>query len=407
MRVLMVTDFYPPVVRGGLEFHVDSLATELADRGHDVHVVTQTKGAAPEHPAVRVHRVEAAVSSLISYEEKDRPFHPPLPDPKARRQLGRVLDEVQPDVVHGHNWLTVSLPPDSPPLVYTAHDYSLVCQLRTMFRTDGVLCSGPGLRCVPCGRRRYGTAKSLVLGAGTVTGRSRIQPSAFIAVSTAIRDALAPHLRRPVITIPGFLPKTANFSARRPDGVPDGPYVMFAGDPGDHKGLDVLLSLWDAPEPPPVTLLVATTKTMPRPVPPGVVVTALPREEVFGAWSGADVAVVPSRWPEPFGTVALEAMTAGTPVLVSKVGGLRDVVRDGVDGYHLRPEDPADLRARLDQLLTDPALAARLGAAGRERAHEFRADAVVPQIEDLYATVAGVSPRRGGLPLTVLAGGRA
>jgi hypothetical protein len=56
VRVLHVSDFFPPV-RGGLETHVDDLAAELADRGHDVHVATLTRGARPVDPAVTVHAV--------------------------------------------------------------------------------------------------------------------------------------------------------------------------------------------------------------------------------------------------------------------------------------------------------------------------------------------------------------
>ena len=72
---------------------------------------------------------------------------------------------------------------------------------------------------------------------------------------------------------------------------------------------------------------------------------------------------------ELLGLTVLEAMASGTPVIASRIGGLREVVDDGVTGFLVEPGDVGALRARLAQVLGDPALAARLGrAAQRARA---------------------------------------
>jgi glycosyltransferase involved in cell wall biosynthesis len=90
----------------------------------------------------------------------------------------------------------------------------------------------------------------------------------------------------------------------------------------------------------------------------------------------ASVVVVPSvertcygravRVPELLGLVALEAMACGTPVIASRVGGLPEVVQDGITGFLVPPGDVQALRERLEQILRDPSLAQRLGAAARE-----------------------------------------
>lgn len=83
-----------------------------------------------------------------------------------------------------------------------------------------------------------------------------------------------------------------------------------------------------------------------------------------------DVCVVPSLRQESFGLLAVDAMRAGRPVVATRVGGLPEVVEDGETGLLVAPGDPAALEAALRRVLGDPALAKRLGEAGRRRAQE-------------------------------------
>ena len=89
--------------------------------------------------------------------------------------------------------------------------------------------------------------------------------------------------------------------------------------------------------------------------------------------------------PELLGFTAMEAMACGTPVLCSDVGALCEVMVDGVTGFLVPPNDPAALRDRIRRLLGDPALAARLGAAARQRIVErFTWDAVAERCLAAY-----------------------
>jgi glycosyltransferase involved in cell wall biosynthesis len=88
----------------------------------------------------------------------------------------------------------------------------------------------------------------------------------------------------------------------------------------------------------------------------------------------------------------LEAMAAGLPVVASPVGGIPEVVVDGVSGYLAAPGDIATLERLLRRLLVDRAHAARVGAAARESARlRFAPERTVPRLEEIYAA-AGVSP---------------
>ena len=88
---------------------------------------------------------------------------------------------------------------------------------------------------------------------------------------------------------------------------------------------------------------------------------------VWDSLSEADIVVVPSR-VEPFGNVAVEAQLAHRPVIVSAVQGLTEIVTDGVNGLHAKPESPDDLARALRELLDEPDYADKLADAGQVNA---------------------------------------
>lgn len=112
-----------------------------------------------------------------------------------------------------------------------------------------------------------------------------------------------------------------------------------------------------------------------------------PQEELALYYRAAEVCVMPSYY-ETFGLVAVEAMACGTPVIASRVGGLKFTVVDGVTGYLVPPRDPGALAARLAEVLGEPPLALRLGqAAARRVQHLFTWPRVVERLSLLYDEV--------------------
>jgi glycosyltransferase involved in cell wall biosynthesis len=106
----------------------------------------------------------------------------------------------------------------------------------------------------------------------------------------------------------------------------------------------------------------------------GAVVFAGFVERMADLYAAADVVVNPDR-QEPLGRVAAEALVAGRPVVATTVGGIPEVVRDGVDGLLVPPSDPPALADAVAELLRDPRLAERLVSAGAARVRrEFSAE---------------------------------
>ena len=165
----------------------------------------------------------------------------------------------------------------------------------------------------------------------------------------------------------------------------DAPLVVTASRLVERKGQDVLVEAWPAVRQvvPDARLLVVGDGPHRRTLEHRVRTLGLHDAVTFvgaRAWKdmppyfdAADVFAMPSRTrlhglePEGLGIVFLEAAACGKPVLVGRSGGAPDAVDDGVTGFVVDPTDPAEIAARLCDLLTDPARARAMGALGRER----------------------------------------
>jgi len=103
-----------------------------------------------------------------------------------------------------------------------------------------------------------------------------------------------------------------------------------------------------------------------------------------------DVFVLPSVSAESFGITLIEAMAAGRPVVASRIGGVPEIVDDGVNGLLFEPWDSRGLSEAVNTLLGDPELAADLGRRAHESAEEnYSWPKVARRIEEVYMEVAG------------------
>jgi D-inositol-3-phosphate glycosyltransferase len=112
-----------------------------------------------------------------------------------------------------------------------------------------------------------------------------------------------------------------------------------------------------------------------------------PHHILSSYYRAADVVLVPSR-SESFGLVALEAAACGIPVVASAVGGLLNIVHDGVTGLLVEGRDPARFARAIDQVLADPQAAAAMGAAAAVRARRFTWSFTAARLRRLYTDLA-------------------
>src|SRR4051812_43621342 len=385
MHIGIVTREWPPDVYGGAGVHVEHLVEAMrslpAGPEIDVHCFGDPRPDAVGHPVPA--NLQGANGALQAVGV----------DVEIAAALAGV------DLVHSHTWyantagLLASLVHGVPHVV-TAHSL----EPRRPWKAEQL---GGGYRMSSWAERTAYLAADAVIAvsngmrADVLDAYPDLDPARVHVVGNGV-DAQA---YRPVHD-----PETV-----RSLGVdPDRPYALFVGRITRQKGVMHLLAA--AEQLPPEAGLVLCAGAADTPAERQQVADAvaelqsrrsgvvwieamLPREQLVPLITGATVFVVPSVY-EPLGIVNLEAAACGTAVVASDVGGIPEVVDDGRTGLlvHYDADRPAEfatgLAARMADLLADPARAAAMGAAGRERVlAEFGWPAIAQQTVEVYETV--------------------
>ncbi|MFF5044168.1 glycogen synthase [Streptomyces nigra] len=379
MRVGLLTREYPPDVYGGAGVHVEFLARELRELV-DLEVHCWGEG---RTVGVRRHRpwpvLDTANNAL-------RTFSVDL-------AMAAALDGRE--LIHSHTWYAnlaghLGKLQYGIPHVLTAHSLE---PLR------------------PWKAEQLGGGYALSSWAERTAVESA---DAVIAVSGAMREdilgcypALDPdrvHVVHNGIDTALYRPDPRTDALARFGLDADRPYVLFVGRITRQKGVPQLLRAVRHIDPAVQVVLCAGAPDTPEidrefrdlyeelsRVRAGVhwIPQMLPRPEVIQLLTHAAVFVCPSVY-EPLGIVNLEAMACGTPVVASRVGGIPEVVEDGVTGLLVPLDDDFEsgLARALDAVAGDPEAARRMGEAGRERAvGEFGWDAVARRTVRLYGEI--------------------
>lgn len=366
MRILQIYKDYWPVL-GGIENHLRVLAEGLAQRGHQVTVLTvgqARRGAERSIGGVRV--LAAGRLATIS----SAPLSPTLP---------LLLARERPDVVHLHmpdptGDLAQTLARRAP-LVITYHS-DIVRQRRMLAGYAPLL------------RRTLRAATRII-----ATSPNYVRSSPFLR-PLADRCTVIPYgiaLERFSSADPRDV---ADIRARFP-----GPLALFVGQLRYYKGADVLLHA--LAQTPGVRAVFVGGAASVRPADLERLAQQLgiaARVHFVGEqdamlpayYHAADCFVLPSvERSEAFGIVQIEAQAAGLAVVATELGtGTSYVTQHGHTGFVVPPRDPATLARAIRVLVANPPLAHRLGAAGKQRAAaEFRADVMVDRYEQVYREI--------------------
>jgi D-inositol-3-phosphate glycosyltransferase len=188
--------------------------------------------------------------------------------------------------------------------------------------------------------------------------------------------------------------------ARRALGLGRGPVLMFVGRIQPLKGVDVAVQAFAALDRPDATLLIVGGASGNEGATEVERITALmdrlgvrqqvrlvdpqPHHRLGTYYRAADVVLAPSR-SESFGLVALEAAACGTPVVASAVGGLRTLVDHGHSGFLVEGRDPKVYASFVDEVLSNPLLAAEMAMNGAERARSYTWGSMADRLMGIYS----------------------
>ncbi len=317
----------------------------------------------------------------------------------ARRALEALLRDFMPDVAHIHNIyhhlspsLLVTLRRHNIPVVQTLHDYKRMCPNHAMF-TQGSVCerckggkywNAVRYKCIFDSRR----ASAVVATEMTIQRLSGwydnyidffITPSRFMKIKLKEWGRTSAN----VMVIPLFV------SSIPPTVPPHGKHVLYVGRLSPEKGVDMIVDA--AGKMPHITfdivgegpqrgVLERSAKKFRNVVFHGFRTS----REINDIASDAACVVLPARWYENYPLSLLEMGAKGKALIGSHIGGIPEIIEDGVTGALIEPNNISDLVKKIAWVLTD-SRAKTLGSACRRRILQNNAPSVIlPQIEKIY-----------------------
>jgi len=364
---------------GGIEQNVADTAAGLRGRGHVCALAFQ----------------ESTGRLVEEYRNIFDECVPMLPFAKA-------VARMRPDVIYIHkaNVQALGAMPDGVRRVRMVHDHDLCCPRRHKYYAwHGHICHQPaGWRCY---------LDLAFLGRGT--GPSKI---AFVSIGEKLREM---HVNRnlPLLLAGsgsmrsellqnGFspnqvsiLPPVVRIPERAMSPIPRENRILYVGQLIRGKGVDLLLQALRHVGCDFELTIAGTGNALDR-LKGLCAKLGLTGKVRFAGWvnpaelgafyAAAKLVVVPSRWPEPFGMIGLEAMHYGRPVVAFNAGGISDWLQDGVTGLLAPEQDVKALAAAMERLLRDDELCSRMGRQAQEAVRsKFTFDGYLDSLESLLA----------------------
>ena len=376
MKILLVNKFH--YRKGGAETYYLTVGSELERMGHEVAYFSM------KHPNNLPCKWDKYFVTQREYNDVKNPLSAVrdgialIYSPEAKRNFQALCEEFRPDVVHlnnVHRQITLSIL-DAPylkehhvPVFYTAHDYVTVCPGYLMLDGEGRVCDA----CLEDGKYRHCIENRCVKGSRAKSALAALEASFNSShhSNERIDRVIAPSRFMRSKLIEGGWPEgkveaLQNFAddaiLARASGVADdvtdreSPYLLFFGRLSAEKGVDVLLRAFDAAAPSlPRDMRLIVVGDGPdaaefRDL--AVSLDSAPRIEFAGYQTGdalqtyverASLAIASSRCRENMPYSIVEAFAAGTPVVGTRIGGIPELVTDGVTGFACEPGDVATM----------------------------------------------------------------
>ncbi len=398
LRIVLGAVTYPPDVNGAAHF-AQRLAEGLAAQGHEVHVVchSTTSGSTRENvDGVTVHRVGSYATGVHGTIRMMSPW-------KASREADRLLDEIRPDVVHvqSHFYITRGLINAARGrgigLVATNHfvPENIFGYLKVPKMLQGLAAKLLWSNLL----RHYGKAE--IVTAPTPRAVNLLQENGFAKRTLAISCG---------IDVERYATRARRHRAQHPDR--ETRNVLFVGRLDEEKHIDDLLRATSVlRETLPLRLEIVgdgSRKAAFEQLADELGIADIVRftgfvsdDELLDAYARADLFVMPSI-AELQSIATLEAMSAGTPVVLANAMALPHLVREGENGRLYPPRDVHALAGAMGEVLRDREVIDRMGAAGERLVSQHDIRVVLDRFESLYRHV--IDPEESEEPAEISTG---
>jgi glycosyltransferase involved in cell wall biosynthesis len=357
---------------GGVEQYIADVARGLTEKGNEVFLAygNQTDRN-PQQYSELFH-------SVFRVKEMAKP------GPENTNDFAEVVRKVAPDIIFAHKLEKIDFLlkyRDRLPVFVMIHDHSLCCpRQHKYFFWNRRICNLPfGWHCFldlaflernPKSRFKF-SLKNIFSAFSEMKKYRQLQN--LIVGSRAMHEELLKNgFKHEQIIIQ---PPVVNLPVRDYSPPPDRPEILFVGQLIKGKGVDLLIEALSLVKRDFHLKIVGDGNAAPE-LRDMVEKKGLADKIELCGWIDRDklaefyrnclFTVVPSRWPEPFGMVGLEAMSFGRACIAFRVGGIPDWLEDGVTGYLIEPQDCLQMTEKINFLLENPETVKNLGQNGRE-----------------------------------------
>lgn len=418
MKILFVSEYYPPRIMGGGEINVETAAKALAKRGNEIFVLTShhegLKKTETKEGVTVLRRLDTGSNPSELAENVKRSF---LFSKSIVKEVKAFLKKERVDIIHliGAGIIAAQkLKENKVPLFATIESYPALCPKGDRIfhgRSEcAVKCSFPKFISCQYDSGEIGKMKnrwylkhnpaawSLIYRHYAKLNEA-LKHCHLIAISGYVQGLLLQQGHESEV-IPNFLDvemfaTTVKNKPRKNEKTK----ILYLGSLIRSKGSEVLLEaikgldiecrLYGEG-----ILKEELQRKIQEQGLPAAIFSPVPYAEIPSLYAYADIVAFPSLWPEPFGRIAIEAMAAGKPVIGSAIGGIKETITKGT-GILVDPGNVQQLRKAIELLMHDPALRKNMGLKGRRIAKELYAEErVADQLLLMYKSKASLYQNR-------------
>lgn len=423
MKILLISDYFPPYVVGGAEISAYYLGVGLSKLGHDVTVLTRY----PKKVTLDFEAFSAVHS--VAYKNKKGPlydyFHTGI---LSSANLGKKLEDMLRiedfDIIHAQNWISGYAVMRAkrrmekfPTAILSIRDYRHICPALygwclsdkaqtecNLFKTAQCIykhSKAPHLTkifgLIPYDVLRYVSCNMLK--------RSLNAFDAYITNSNFLRGVVLNNLKlKPedvyvvynAVNLEEFKKTVDSGNNKKSDKI----RILYVGRFDIGKGIEYLIGaipcivkyndncsfvfVGDGAIRPQIENLARKLGVFKHIIFEGFV----PHEDVNKYYQQCDIAVIPSVWHEPFGRSLIEAMAYEMPVIATRIGGISEIIAHGRDGLLVKPADSDELADALQRLIRDEKMRIKMGKHGRKVAEEkYGTDVIARETLNVYEKI--------------------
>lgn len=395
MKICRIVSAYSPYSFGGADIYAEKISREIVKRGNPTVIITinpNRDDSYEEDAGTKIYRFHPFNISTVHRIGKQPFFYQGLwtlldiYSYYSYYKIKQILKNERPDIVHLHTPLDFTLSVIQAvkslqiPLVYTLHDFFLLCRRCILLHGSGELCTDKNIRII-CKVYRELT-KRIVEGADLI-----IAPSQFVL---DMHKKYGFFKETKTIVLPHGIELNQEMNRDEKEEID----ILYVGGMMKHKGADILIKAFKLIKSEKIKLHLVgggiceqELKSLAEDDRRIIFYGKMSHESVQDFYKKADVVVFPSLCYETRGNVIVEAFRAGLPVVASDIGGIPELVKDNYNGFLFKPGDEKHLKKVLENIIEKPQNLRTLKRNAKESVKQFEMSKYIDRLTEVYREV--------------------